>query len=230
MHPEDLKTLNRFSLYRETALSEMTDSSDNLLNIIKCTADQVADRYFCRITLAHRKLIPVRAGYLEDLQKIMLDSDLGTKELDHFKHAAILSYWLCKHKPVHEVSHATIKRYDESEDISLVQRQRLWGEFDSFHDELIAFFFGFHICNSHHLQKLAAKNPSFRTYVEAQSDHFGLTRLFEPDALLLHDIVRIMHDNHMGIYALYLLYKTMFEHAPNPRWIVPPKITLVSVR
>jgi hypothetical protein len=211
LHQEDLKRLKKFSLYREAALDEIQGKLDSFLGVIHCAADQTADRYFCRVELSGRNLIPVQASYLDDLPKLKLDGSAKSRELDHFKHAAILTYWMCKNKPIHIVRHATVKRYDEDSSVSTKRLRELWSEFDSFHDELIAFFVGFHICNSHHLQKLAAKSPAFRKYVESLDNQTELLQLFEPSPEFLHDTVRIMHDNHMGVYAYNLLFRAMFS-------------------
>lgn len=213
MHPLDRDLANKYSLYRESAIEEM-ESIDNFKNMLTLGSQHFSDRYYCRSILSNRKMTLIHDSYLEDIEKILeFDSDGDSVELDHFKYAATLCFCITKHKPISSIHHVPIKRYDEKETHPKREIKNLWNQFDNFGDEIVAFMFGFNICNSHHLQYLAATNPNFLNYVSSGVDHVELARTFEPNAVLLHDILKILKDDQLSIYAIYLIYRSMFESA-----------------
>lgn len=216
MHKADRDLVVKYSIYRREALRDI-QNIDGFMNVFVTNAKLYADKYYCDIKTSTKRMRHAYAGYLleqDHLHSNRLDKD--SVGLDHFKHAALLCYWLTKEKPIFEVVPKTLRRYLSEEVVSKKNIRLLWNEFENFADEIVAFLFGFNLCNSYQIQKVAKEATGVKKLNLALGQQYNLQRHYELDSILLHDTVRILHSDNLNVYSLYLYYRAIFEQGPRP--------------
>jgi hypothetical protein len=220
MHKDDRDLIAKYSIYRREALQDI-QNIDGFLNIFVTNAGLYADKYFCNIKPSTKRMQQAYAGYILDKDHL-LNSRIhkDSVSLDHFKHAALLCYWLVKERPILEVVPKTLRRYLPEESVSKARLRSLWKEFENFSDEIVAFLFGFNLCNAYQLQKVAKEIIQDRANViklkVSLEQQLNLQRHYELNPILLHDTVRILHSDNLSVYSLYLYYRAIFEQGPKP--------------
>jgi hypothetical protein len=162
----------------------------------------IAERYHCACLMSERRLIEAYDYWQEDAKRTLQNGiGEGTKSLDHFKHASFIAFWLRRTNPVNDIKGWSPVPLVERDDVS---------NFYQFGNEICALMVGFQLCVFYQLGPLTGNSV-----VAMRSRLQNILSMRLPPELL-HDFATILKHKSMSPYAIYLLYRSLFQTLVAP--------------
>lgn len=138
----------------------------------------------------------------EDTERMLRENmPEGTTDLDHFKHAAFIAFWLRRLVPINELHRGDLQ--DKQPAPEEVQ------EFMRYVNELCALHVGFQICLGVELAKKLELQREMKDVIHATAE------LAMPSQLVRDTVVYLKHKN-VSPHALYLQFRSLFT-TPVPQ-------------
>jgi hypothetical protein len=169
---------------------------------------EIGESYGCRVTTSRARMAQAREGWIQDVDRGKAeDSD----ELDHFKQAGYLAYWLRRRVIINAIDHLA-NRVDDASTKNFVQ----------FGNEIASFQVGFRICLTYEAE--ARGGP-------ARVDQ--LSQIYLDPSFVL-DVAKLLHYKNVSPHALYLIYRALFyrlfvpDAASGDKIAVLPKPKIVG--
>jgi len=157
----------------------------------------VARRWGCHVHVNRLRLEEAFDFWVEDTTRVLAERmPPETQELDDFKHAGFIAFWLRRRIPVEDVEFLTVRKFlEEDEDFFL-----------GYCNEICAFTIGLWICTFYqsHTTAIEGNVQSLRdnrlNYLQACTIDFPLFR----------DIVVTLKHKNVSPHDLYLIYRSLF--------------------
>lgn len=200
--------VEQYELYREDLFEQFEDQQWFSL-CVAWNYNRIGKLFQCRPIVTPRYLTHVHDYYHADLERSL---DHGTPdetvELDHFKHAAFLCFWLRRINPIHDIQFlASLGERRAWEEAAQIPETTKWDIFSNYGNEICAFEFGLRIALF--FEKFAqSTSPDVISIAGRTEVPKGLGADFLETAKMLR------HKN-MSPHAIYLLYKSICR----PRYI-----------
>lgn len=134
--------------------------------------------------------------------------DKGTTELDHFKNASFIAFWLRRMIPINEVRIISPQGTDTSE-----RRHERRVRYFKYGNELSAFLIGYKICINYEAQKIYGNSETVKPFAK-RVDYIRSLDLGDD---LMSDYLMLWKHKNMSPYAFYLMYKSLFTSAQSSR-------------
>lgn len=196
-----------FSLNQRNIIKKLKNR-DWFVNCIGHNTQVIAYEWDCHAQLSARRIGEAYDYWVDDTARTLKTRVKDAVELDHFKYAAFLSFWLRRRFPINETR--SILTIEERDKWKLSDEQEYFLEFGN---ELSSFLIGFEICIYYEEQK----KKSARNTISISKDSKNYLRNCTIDPGFLHDIVITMKHKSISPYGLYLTYKSLFTHLVPPR-------------
>jgi hypothetical protein len=182
----------QFSLHERVEFIEAADFNYN----------EIASKYHFRCIMSARRLGEAFDYWQEDAARTLASGIEGpTQGLDHFKHASFIAFWLRRMIPVNDLQNLGPVPVD----------QRIaYENFLRFGNEVCALFIGFQLCLFYEDARIEALNSADKDAIGRIGNKIEDTR-FPPD--LMTEFSMILKHKNMSPYAIYLLYKSLFNTA-----------------
>ena len=192
----------RYTILQEGIIGLLAEDKDDFF--IKCMAHNFlleARKWGCHLKISARRLAEARDYWLEDTNRTLARgmSD-GTDELDHFKHAGFISFWLRRRLPINLLTFLV----DEAGQ-DFTEEQKF---FSLYANEICAFQICLQICIFYHIGLVegeAATDSVVSSQLPLpQLTDLGLTKNF------LADMVMMLKHKNVSPHGLYLIYRSLF--------------------
>jgi hypothetical protein len=169
----------------------------------------ISNKFDCDIKISKTRLGEAHSYWREDVARTLRDGiDKGTVELDHFKHASFIAFWLRRTIPINEIDKTSAWFLP----ISVLKKERR-DTFFRFSNEACALFIGYHICLQYESQMfMQQQDANVVKSIQKNITRVEYIRSFEFPNELFRDFVTILKHKSLSPYALYLMYKAMFRH------------------
>lgn len=171
---------------------------------IDCMASNfsfLARRWGCRVALSKRRLGEAHDFWLEDVNRTLKTGiEEGTKELDHFKHASFIAFWLRRMIPINSTYKMDANKAGDTV-ASDTKRFLQYG------NELCALLIGFQLCLFYECSKVA---ESKGTVIPLIRDRLTYLKSIQFPDNLKNDFAMVLKHKNISPHSLYLLYKSLF--------------------
>lgn len=149
----------------------------------------LSDGLGVRVELCPLRLKSAHNLWLKDLKRVS-ENDMGNGNLDHFKHAGYLAFWIRRASPLIRID------FEEEAFEKLSEGDQYYVDFlTQFGNEHLAFTLGYEICLFFECYKISApKDP----------------KAFGFDSPFAHDINSTLKRKNMSPHALNLIYRALF--------------------
>lgn len=163
----------------------------------------IAREWDCATVTSRRRLLDAHDRWIEDVSRTRKEGmPKGTEQLDHFKHAAFIAFWLRKLVPINETrliqtlgDRSALKGGSEAQNFFL-----------QFGNELCAFLIGYQICQ-YYQGFLAGYQLEGVGFLQNRS---RVLRSMEVDPDTLRDVCVVLKHKSLSPHALYLTYRALF--------------------
>lgn len=164
----------------------------------------VARRVGCQVSMNRRRLVETHDYWLADAARTLNNGiRRPTKELDHFKHASFIAFWLRRTVPIETFE--VITGWEDDPHHDRYKRRSL---FLRFGNEICALRVGYQICLNYEAATIFSDESETVVPLGNRLAYFR-SRSF-PDALM-EDFATIMKHKTMSPYAVYMTYKSLFN-------------------
>jgi len=192
----------------------------NLLNdrkwFIECMAINfycIGSRWGCSVEVSERRLGEACDFWKVDAKRT-LDSGIekGAKELDHFKHASFIAFWLRRQIPINKTMFLRAGGRVHS-GIACSSEQKF---FIQYGNEICALGIGLELCLYY---EFIGKNTSTSNVQSITPDRLDYIKSCKLKSDSIRDYTMVLKHKNMSPHALYLLYKSLFTnlHAGSSR-------------
>lgn len=165
---------------------------------------QLAARWGCRVHMSVRRLGEAHDFWLEDVDRVLkVGIQAGTTDLDHFKHASFIAFWLRRMIPVNDTNR---------EPQSVMARTATSAEqskFFRYGNELCALLIGFQLCLFYESSKALEKDGKI---VPVVPDRMAYIKEINFPEGLRDDFAMVLKHKNISPHSLYLLYKSLFAN------------------
>ena len=187
-----------YSLFQKGIITRLADRSW----YIDCIAHnyyELAKRSGCSIAISERRLGEAHDFWIEDQTRTLHEGMAsGTTNLDHFKQAAFIAFWLRRMRPINETT--SNKPLAEIADA----RNSRIAHFVIYGNEILAIQVGLQICLFYETARAVAAGavtlPGRTNYLKSLQ--------FPKD--LRDDCAMVLKHKNMSPHSLYLLYRALF--------------------
>ncbi len=198
MTPEQAK----YSLIGSQVIPQLRDR-DFFRGSITYNFNFLAARFGCQTLMSKSRLGDVHDFWLVDVARTLKDGmPERTIDLDHFKHAAFIAFWLRRMQPINETK--VIAGWDIDPSPERYKRRKRFLRYGA---EYCALIIGYQICLNYELKKIFPQYDDISPTHGTRLEYLGRTQF--PDALI-SDFVMVLKHKNMSPYGLYLLYKALF--------------------
>ena len=192
---------HEYDLFRDNILDEIKESEEKF---IKCMAGNyllVAEKHCCDITVNSSRLKNAYTFWNDDIERT-LESGIqdGSPDLDCFKQAAFLTFWLRRFHPLEHVNNAGDR------DDAAAKALRDW--FAIYGNEIVAITIGLHICQNYSLMQLRAHEKGEN--IPKQRGLPEMLSLFEYTHEFMIDFATILKHKNNSPHAIALIYRALF--------------------
>ena len=164
---------------------EGAESSDQFfVNFVNYNYNKFSREYGCAVVIHHRRTVDARDIWLDDCHRALKKLHSST-EIDEFKTAGFLSYWLRRRCVINEVT------LSGPRDLTAAPSD-LQIEFIKFSNEICAFVLGFHFC-----VRFQARNEADARRIRLPHEFFRESAAF-------------MNTKNVSPHSLYLIYRALF--------------------
>lgn len=125
-----------------------------------------------------------------------------TVELDHFKHAAFIPFWLRRVIPINEIRVELPQGEDKS---SLRYQRRI--RYYKFGNELSSFLIGYKICANYEAGRIYAADSKVKPII-TRLDYLKSLHLRDE---FLDDFLMLIKHKSMSPYSVYMMYRSLFS-------------------
>lgn len=202
-----------FALFAPNIVDTLLDR-ENFIDIVGEFYESLAKRYECAISVSHRRLGDAHDFWLADIPRTLSwGSDPSTVELDHFKHASIISFWLRRQIPINDIwfgsGNVATKVRGGDELFRATQKQ---ADFSRYGSELCALYVGLYICLAYEIQAIRVKAEDREgsgdkiLLMEAEIKRIRLPSQFKSEYPM------IMKHKNLSTHAMYMLYRSLFAN------------------
>ena len=200
-----------YSLYQEGIFDDARKLPDRewFIKCIAYTYRAIGDDYDCVVQVSKRRLGEVYDFWQEDTSRALNEgSDAETEELDQFKHASFIAFWLRRLCPINEVyRNQSYPDGTRRENVSTEQAYFL-----RYGNELCAFVVGYQLCQFYHAMDLEDRiNESGGDVVAMAAQTEENLRSWNLDANILADFVMILKHKNISPQAIYITYRALFS-------------------
>ena len=144
--------------------------------------------------------------WIEDLERLLEHGIEDSSDLDIYKHAGFLTYWLRRRLVINTVeidnSDSPNPKISIKEHIDNLPSNMK--EYLQYHNEMSAFEFGMQICFNYRINNLQENGAS-----KEEIEEF-INRVSKNSAVIISDIVVFMKQKSVSPHTLYLVFKTLF--------------------
>lgn len=177
------RRIGNYSLFSGDTLNKIQDF-EWFYKCVSYEYNSFASRYKCKIELSKKRVRQAHGYYLRDAERFRNYGIEGNSDLDHFKHAGILAYWLRRRMIINTVifeKHPSLPDekmpFPVQEDFS-----------EEYENEYCAFLFGLKICS----------------HYEGKATHDNIANTFA------RDITTVMRHKNVSPHALIMIYRSLF--------------------
>ncbi len=193
-----------YSLMRPNLIEFLKDR-ESFRGAIAYNYNLLASRVGCQVRISKSRLGDVHDYWLEDEVRTLKDGMPGdTTQLDHFKQAAFISFWLRRMQPINEIN--VVAGWDADPGVDKFRRRK---RFLRYGQEYCALIVGFQICLNYEAEKVFPDEGSTSPFYTSRLDFLRSTKFPEN---LISDFVMVLKHKNMSPYGMYLLYKSLFCH------------------
>lgn len=197
----------KFDLYQDGILAKLKADEKFFRNCMTDNLMAVAAEYSCDIHVSANRLGDTFAYWKSDLDRV-LDHDLDdrTVELDHFKHASFLCFWLRRHIPVSMTFF--VPRPTDISEASVKQKY-----FAMYGNETCAIRVGMELCHAYELRRLRsvmAKNSTEQKLAQFKNLWERLTsaNLLDPEFEI--DFAATLKHKNNSPHSINLIFRSIF--------------------
>jgi hypothetical protein len=190
---------DHFMLYAPGSIPRLQDRAYFRRAIAQFYA-MTAAIYGCSISLSDRRIGEAHDFWLADAERTLASatSDEVT-ELDHFKHAAFIAFWLRRLVPINDIYFSPPLEEGKAPEPKQIQ-------FSRYGAEICALFAGFYICLSYETCAMADREEG--EPVSVISDATGVKRM---PAHFQSEFPRLLKHKNVSPQAIYMLYRGLFD-------------------
>lgn len=195
----------------------MTSSlfEQDILNILEDEAqfvDRMARAYQI-LTIRHGADLSVAAvrleeahGYWqEDVRRTLSRGIADSDGLDHFKHAAFISFWLRRTNPIVEL-YIPDGWLESRGEVERLRREN----FALFANEICSLGVGFSICLMYESNVFMKSQESSVVSINGRMSRLDYIRRVRFPQSLVREFSKIIKHKNMSPYAMYMMYKSLF--------------------
>lgn len=182
----------QYHIYHPNLIKGLNNQLPNFFfNFVDYNFSLFAEQYKCEITTNGRRLIEAYSNWRRDTTNARQEMKIrhGSSDIDHFKYAGFLAYWLRRRVVLDKITHINNPSPPFDPDyISPLQEQ-----FFHYGNEIASFLIGFHYCARFELNH---EDDIFWKY--QLSDDYILT------------VATLLKQKNVSPHALFLIYKALF--------------------
>jgi hypothetical protein len=202
-----------YDLFQEDIIVRLKDRAW----FIKCMTYNivfVARQYGCLAIVSRMRIGEAYDYWVEDTDRTLRDGmPGGTEELDHFKHASFMAFWIRRRLPINKIIFQA--SLGERQDRKFTDDQKF---FTTYANEICAFSIGMKICLFYHgniVEQAAQANQDTKAGDHSVSwlQRYLASPLVQLRKPLLADIVMILKHKNVSPHGIYLFYRAFFWSA-----------------
>jgi hypothetical protein len=160
----------------------------------------LAAKWGCAASMSARRLGEAYDFWREDHTRTLTEGIATSVDLDHFKHASFIAFWLRRMLPINETR--VVSKYKSvPDDPTANDNQKFFLRYGS---ELCALLIGFEICLFYEF------GTPKKGAIELRPNRLATLKLYHLPSTTIADFVMILKHKNMSPHALYLLYKSLF--------------------
>ncbi len=200
-------------------MTDVSDKDDEFLlfnpNIIPLLKDReffrralsqfyilMAGTYGCTVTLSDRRLSEAHDFWLGDVLRTLHSGAADdTTDLDHFKHAAFIAFWLRRLIPINDVWF----RPNAANDAAPPSGPQV--KFSRFGNEICALLAGFYICMTYETVAMAERETDTQD-ARVISDAVAVREL---PPHFLSEYPKLLKHKVLSPHSMYMLYRSLFD-------------------
>jgi hypothetical protein len=195
-----------YSLHQRDIFPRLQADVDFFRKCISAAAVDLATEFECAVELSRSRLTEVWDYWRGDMKRTKdngfsqverdtLEDHYETSiELDHFKRAAFLCFWLRRLSPIIVV---------ESTGGSSTEVKRIQGRYFAFSNELLSYSVSLQLCAYYEFQKWRSRELAF-----GDPELLILRRM--KDWEKIRDYVMVMRHKNISPHAIYLILKSLY--------------------
>ena len=197
-----------FSLTQRNILHLLRRDVNFFTSCVTGAAVDVSAAYYCHLDVSQTRLLEVWDFWNGDVRRTSImgfsqidratleDYNAADVELDHFKQAAFLSFWIRRLSPIIAVNEIADPN---------IEHKRQQGRFFAFANEILAFNVAIQLCGYYEQQRWEGQGIARlpRSPIDVFAGRISSWQV-------MRDFVMIMRHKNMSPHALYLIFKTMF--------------------
>ena len=192
-----------FSLYQEDIIHRLKDR-DWFIDCIGHNFYWLANQWSCHVVLSERRLGEAYDFWQDDCARTLRSGiDGGSVELDHFKHASFIAFWLRRMIPINETY-----RDPDPEAHSSKEEQNF---FLRYGNEICALLIGFQICLYYEMASISEESGDVVAPMADWEEMLRKTR-FPPH--IIRDFAMVLKHKNMSPHSLYLMFRSLFASLP----------------
>lgn len=207
-----LSEIQKYRLDDDWLFQKFKNDEDLFKKYIAAGYLRIAAEHYCSINLSHDALGEAWVYWLSDLERVLVhDTDTETAELDHFKHAAFLTFWLRRLKPLRFIFFDQLQSELEDER-PICERRQHW--FASYGNEICSVRIGLILAYSYEIRRMEALISENDDEVNASAiamrrrliEYRGIDPYFEADF-----VTTLKHKNNSP-HSVNLIFKSIFRN------------------
>lgn len=212
-----------FLLYDANAINKLKDRNFFRQAIAQFYLN-VAETHGCIVTISDRRISEAYDFWIADLERSLhLGSDEKTVELDHFKHAGFIAFWLRRLVPINDIWFIEDERVaavagDEAATAPSAGQIRFY----RYGNELCALFVGFYLCLAVETLAMTGRMTSEDGAVTVVSDAVGVRTMPKH---FNSEYPKLLKHKNVSPHGLYMLYRSLFD---SLEWDVQARIKAVA--
>lgn len=198
----DMQDKVLYSLYKKDIISELSDR-DVFVDYMIHNYYFISERLNFETEMSARRLGEAYDLWREDVTRTLAEGiRRKTVKLDHFKHAAFMTFWLRRMNPINSVRACSSDYWAKTTEGR--DRQNL---FLRYSNEICAINIGMQICINYESAKIFSNGVSVASGVGKRIDYL---RSISLPTDLVEDFSMILKYKNMSPHSLYLMFKSLF--------------------
>lgn len=171
---------------------------------------RLAEKFGCNVDLSMRRLGEAHDYWQGDVERTLaMGTDHETTELDHFKHAAFIAFWLRRLVLINNIWFRPEDRHSAAAGDTAPSPMQI--QFYRFGNEICALFAGFYICLAYETYAMS-KRREREGNMQVISDGVFVR---EMPSHLMSEYPKLLKHKNISPHALYMLYRSLFD---NLQW------------
>lgn len=161
-----------------------------------------ANQYGCEVTISDRRMGEAYDFWIGDVERALQNgTDEETTELDHFKHAAFIAFWLRRLIPINDIWFQATAGNDGCGASAPQVR------FSRYGNEICALSAGFMICLSYELAAMEERETHGQK-TQVISDAVAVKEL---PRHFLSEYPKLLKHKNLSPHSMYMLYRSLFD-------------------